>query len=437
MPAIWHAPGRPAIPISTSTTSTTTIPRRTTPTRRSGAIQAHRADRAGGTSTVYRAEDTRTGSKVAVKILHSSLHERLLGYFGQEGRVAARHSNPHVIQAFDFGCDEGCAFTVFKFVDGVSLWTLARRGPMPWQRVCRIALHILSALHELHGAGIIHNDLHPSNVMLRQDIADADFAVVIDFGFATVLPSTKITNAPVPDDTVYGLRRYIAPERCAGCPPDPRSDLYALGVLMWEVLTTQTIPDFMVAPGKIAVPTLAMIAPGSGSPRASTGSSCAPSATSTTASATRRRWRRRSVTRWPSRLLLCIPCGGLPRGWLSSARCCSASLSAAPPWPLSSRSDVARPLPQVRRPSTSSRSRPSSRRHDDSTKSRRSTSPRRSSLDPPSPRRSLPTRGRSHCRSCPTARPAHRVDRRSRRPGRRPSAAPAAVFGRAIGTARR
>lgn len=220
----------------------------------------------GGTSTVYRAEDTRTGSKVAVKILHSSLHERLLGYFGQEGRVAARHSNPHVIQAFDFGCDEGCAFTVFKFVDGVSLWTLARRGPMPWQRVCRIALHILSALHELHGAGIIHNDLHPSNVMLRQDIADADFAVVIDIGFATVLPSTKITNAPVPDDTVYGLRRYIAPERCAGCPPDPRSDLYALGVLMWEVLTTQTIPDFMVAPGKIAVPTLAMIAPGLGIP---------------------------------------------------------------------------------------------------------------------------------------------------------------------------
>lgn len=216
----------------------------------------------GGTSTVYRAEDERTGSKVAVKILHSSLHERLLGYFGQEGRVAARHSNPHVIQAFDFGCEEGCAFTVFKFVDGVSLQALAWRGPIPWQRVCRITLQVLSALHELHRVGIIHNDLHPSNVMLRRDIADTDFAVVIDFGFATVLPTTKITNAPVPDDTVYGLRRYVAPERCAGCPPDPRSDLYALGVLMWEVMTAQMIPDFMIAPGKIAVPTLAMIAPG-------------------------------------------------------------------------------------------------------------------------------------------------------------------------------
>ncbi|MDC0722483.1 serine/threonine protein kinase [Nannocystis bainbridge] len=264
MPAIWHPPKQARDPDLNFHYVEDDDPRENYSDELvGGRYKLNEPIGPGGTSTVYCAEDTRTGGKVAVKILHSSLHERLLGYFGQEGRVASRHSSPYVIQAFDFGCDEGCAFTVFKFVEGMSLQTLARRGPIPWRRMCRIALHVLSGLHELHGAGIIHNDLHASNVMLRHDIADADFAVVIDFGFATVLPSKKITNAPVPDDTVYGLRRYVAPERCAGCPPDPRSDLYALGVLMWEMLTAQTIPDFMVAePGQIAVPTLAMIAPG-------------------------------------------------------------------------------------------------------------------------------------------------------------------------------
>lgn len=216
----------------------------------------------GGTSTVYTAKDLRTGATVAVKVLHSSMHERLLGHFAQEGRAAARHASPHLIQAVDFGKDDDCAFTVFKFVDGVSLRTLARGGPMPWRRVCRIALHVLSALDALHRAGLVHNDLHASNVLLQRDLDGGDFAIVIDLGFASVLPNRRITHAPEPDGTIFGLRSTIAPERCAGCPPDPRSDLYSLGVMMWELLTAQTIPDFMLAPDKLAVPPLQIIAPG-------------------------------------------------------------------------------------------------------------------------------------------------------------------------------
>lgn len=216
----------------------------------------------GGTSTVYTAKDLRTGATVAVKVLHSGMHERLLGHFAQEGRAAARHASPHLIQAVDFGKDDDCAFTVFKFVDGVSLRTLARGGPMPWRRVCRIALHVLSALDALHRAGLVHNDLHASNVLIQRDLDGGDFAIVIDLGFASVLPNRRITHAPEPDGTIFGLRSSIAPERCAGCPPDPRSDLYSLGVMMWELITALPIPDVMLAPGKLAVPPLQVIAPG-------------------------------------------------------------------------------------------------------------------------------------------------------------------------------
>ena len=221
----------------------------------------------GGTSTVYSGKDLRTGARVAVKILNANMHEHLLGLFGQEGRVAARHTCPHLVQAIDFGKHEDCAFTVFKFVDGISIFNLGRGNPLPWRRAARLAIQILAALDTLHTSGIVHCDLHPSNVLVQADLEGLDFAVVIDVGFAFVIPPKRITGAPEPSRYIFGMYSYVAPERRAGDAPSPRSDLYSLGVLLWELLTAQMLPAYEIHPG-LAIPPVRTIAPGLDIPEA-------------------------------------------------------------------------------------------------------------------------------------------------------------------------
>ena len=226
-----------------------------------GRYQLDRPIGPGGTSTVWSGKDLRTGARIAVKILNADMHDHLFGLFGQEGRVAARHTCPHLVQAIDFGKHEDCAFTVFKFVDGISLFNLGRDTPLPWRRAARIAIQILAALHDLHTRGLVHCDLHPSNVLVQPDLEGLDFAIVIDVGFAFVIPPKRITNAPEPTKYIFGMRRFIAPERRAGDAPGPRSDLYSLGVLLWELLTAQILPAYELDPG-LAIPTVRTIAPG-------------------------------------------------------------------------------------------------------------------------------------------------------------------------------
>jgi len=268
MPVIWHpprhAPDPELIPFE--------IPDDGLAYNYSGAIldgryQLDRPIGPGGTSTVYSGKDLRTGARIAVKILNADMHEHLLGFFGQEGRVAARHTCPHLVQAIDFGKHEDCAFTVFKFVDGISLFNLGRDNPLPWRRVVRLAIQILSALDDLHARGLIHCDLHPSNVLVRRDLEGLDFVTVIDVGFAFVIPPKRITGAPEPTKYIFGLSRYIAPERRAGDAPSSRSDLYSLGVLLWELLTAQILPAYELDPG-LAIPPVRTLAPGLDIPEA-------------------------------------------------------------------------------------------------------------------------------------------------------------------------
>lgn len=226
----------------------------------------------GATASVYEAKDLTTGARVAVKILHSSLHAPLRALFGQEGRIAARHDCPHLVQATDFGESRGVVYTVFGYVRGKPLrWLMGVDGPvsstpLPWRRLCKIVLQVLEALAVLHKAGIVHRDLHSGNILV--DESRDDFAVVIDVGFAAVIPPRRITMAPEPTRTIYGMYSYVAPEARAGYPPDPRMDLYAVGVLMFELLTGLEMIDYGRNFGKLAVPPLRVIAPGLGIPEA-------------------------------------------------------------------------------------------------------------------------------------------------------------------------
>jgi len=226
----------------------------------------------GATASVYEAKDTTTGAQVAVKILHPRLHTPLRGFFGQEGRIAARHDCPHLVQATDFGETRGVVYTVFSYVRGKPLrWLTGFDGavsstPLPWRRLCKIVLQVLEALTVLHKAGIVHRDLHSGNILV--DESRDDFAVVIDVGVAAVMPPRRITLAPEPTRTVYGMFAYVAPEARAGCPPDPRMDLYAVGVLMFELLTGMEMIDYGRNFGKLAVPPLRVLAPGLDIPEA-------------------------------------------------------------------------------------------------------------------------------------------------------------------------
>lgn len=220
----------------------------------------------GATASVYEAKDTITGAQVAVKILHPQLHAALRSFFGQEGRISARHDCPHLVLATDFGETRGIAYTVFSFVRGEPLrWLTGFDGavsstPVPWRRLCRIVLQVLEALATLHKRGIVHRDLHSGNILV--DESRDDFTVVIDVGFAAVMPPRRITMAPELTRTVYGMYGYVAPEARAGCPPDPRMDLYAVGVLMFELLTGLEMIDYARNFGKLAVPPLRVLAPG-------------------------------------------------------------------------------------------------------------------------------------------------------------------------------
>jgi hypothetical protein len=223
----------------------------------------------GATASVYEAKDLTTGAQVAVKILHSQLHAPLRAFFGQEGRIAARHDCPHLVQATDFGETRGIVYTVFSFVRGKPLRLLAGldgSDPLPWRRLCRIVLQVLEALASLHKRGVVHRDLHSGNILV--DESRDDFVVVIDVGFAAVIPPRRITLGPEPTRTLYGMYDYVAPEARAGCPPDPRMDLYAVGVLMFELLTGLEMIDYARNFGKLAVPPLRVLAPGLDIPEA-------------------------------------------------------------------------------------------------------------------------------------------------------------------------
>jgi serine/threonine protein kinase len=193
----------------------------------------------GGMGTVYAAEHVDIGKTVAVKILHRlfSGEEQLVERFRREARAASRVGHPHIIEVTDFGTtEEGCAYFVMEYLEGMDLAdVLVREGRVHPARAVRIAIQICQALEAAHTAGVIHRDLKPENIFLVTRDAQVDFVKVLDFGIARDLfrDSGQLTNPGM----TMGTPEYMAPEQSLGRPADRRTDVYAVGALLYEMVT--------------------------------------------------------------------------------------------------------------------------------------------------------------------------------------------------------
>jgi serine/threonine-protein kinase len=187
----------------------------------------------GGMSSVYRARDRMLERLVALKVLHPHYgdDEEYVERFRREARSVAQLSHPHIVTVIDRGEDDGQQFIVFEYVDGENLkQLLARTGPLPTRRALELAMEIADALAFAHEHGLIHRDVKPQNVLMTPD-GDAK---VTDFGIAR---SIDVEHGVTQTGTVLGTSNYLSPEQACGKPTTPSTDVYSLGVVLYELLT--------------------------------------------------------------------------------------------------------------------------------------------------------------------------------------------------------
>ncbi|MCC6752321.1 MAG: protein kinase [Deltaproteobacteria bacterium] len=206
----------------------------------------------GGMGRVYRADQLGVGRSVAVKIMHRHLlgDETALARFTNEARAASQLNHPHSIAVLDFGQNEaGILYIVMEYLRGRSLDRVLRQDyPLPLGRVAHTLCQAMEAVDAAHHLNIIHRDLKPENVVLLEQ-SGFDFVKVLDFGIAKMLDlEDRSVTTP---GLVPGTPEYMSPEQARGEKLDPRSDVYALGVILYELLTG-TVPF----KGKSAVATM-------------------------------------------------------------------------------------------------------------------------------------------------------------------------------------
>lgn len=186
----------------------------------------------GGTAMVYLAMDQLLGRPVAVKVLRPeySHDEKFVTRFRREARASAQLSHPNIVQVFDVGQDDGIDYIVMEYVDG---YTLAEKihdeGRLPVSEAVRITIQVLEALAHAHEQGVVHRDIKPQNILLTRN----GKVKVTDFGIARAVGSTTLAGTQV----IMGSAHYISPEQAKGGHTGAESDLYSLGVVLFEMLT--------------------------------------------------------------------------------------------------------------------------------------------------------------------------------------------------------
>jgi Tol biopolymer transport system component len=200
---------------------------------------------AGGMGEVYRARDPRLGRDVAIKILPAAISADAarLRRFEQEARATAALNHPNIVTIYSVEQADGLPFVTMEFVEGASLAQLISRAGMPLGRLLPIAIALADAISAAHSRGIVHRDLKPSNVMVAAD----DRVKVLDFGLAKLLHvesadlgASALPTEPLTDPgLIVGTLPYMSPEQVQGKPLEQRSDIFSLGVILYELATGQ------------------------------------------------------------------------------------------------------------------------------------------------------------------------------------------------------
>ena len=214
---------------------------------RLGSYEILSALGAGGMGEVYRARDTRLGRQVAIKILPQAFltDAERVARFQREAKVLASLNHPHIAAIYGLDETDGVKALVMELVEGEDLAARLIRGPMPLDEALPIAKQVAEALEAAHEQGIIHRDLKPANIKVRPDgtVKVLDFglakALVSDAGSPALLSSPTITAQATRAGIVLGTAPYMSPEQAKGRPVDRRSDVWAFGAVLYELLTGQ------------------------------------------------------------------------------------------------------------------------------------------------------------------------------------------------------
>jgi serine/threonine protein kinase len=216
---------------------------------RLGPYEIIEAVGAGGMGEVYKARDTRLDRNVAVKVLpaHVSAHDDLKQRFEREAKIISNLSHPHICALHDVGREEGVDFLVMEFLEGETLGDRVKKGALAAEEVLRFGIQIAEALDKAHRNGVVHRDLKPGNIVLTRDglklldfglAKSADTATASGSASLSAMKTSAADQAPLTEKgTVLGTFQYMAPEQLEGKEADPRTDIFALGVVLYEMAT--------------------------------------------------------------------------------------------------------------------------------------------------------------------------------------------------------
>lgn len=197
----------------------------------------------GGMGVVYKAMQTSVERIVALKILHPYMtgNEEALKRFQREAKTTSKLRQTNAIHIYDFGVEGDLSFLVMEYIEGESLDDVIRKsGPLELPRFANIVRQVCYALAEAHDLGIVHRDLKPSNIYLSRKRDGSEEVKVLDFGIAKVVGEQQGMTRLTQTGMIIGTPQYMSPEQVEGLPLDHRSDIYSLGIIMYELLTGET-----------------------------------------------------------------------------------------------------------------------------------------------------------------------------------------------------